>query len=161
MKTKKKEKMIEMCESNLPCFTAPFVSARDFAVWRTFTLNNFFDAYLDMIIVGIPAKTCDDFLQFDDDRAFVGTILFCNWVFLRLKKLSLESNYCKICPLICRILDCRLIIYIFVCSIIASFHVLGISISYFINHISYSFNIFYTHIIAQYMSFLSRLFLLG
>ena len=23
----------------LPCFTAPFVSARDFAVWRTFTLS--------------------------------------------------------------------------------------------------------------------------
>ena len=32
MKTKQKGKMIETCESNLPCFTAPFVSARDFAV---------------------------------------------------------------------------------------------------------------------------------
>ena len=81
--------------------------------------------------------------------------------FLRLKKFSLESNYRKICLLICRILGCHLIIYIFVCSIIALFRVLGISISYIINHISYSFNIFYTHIIAQYMSFLSRLFLLG
>ena len=34
-----KSKIIVSSESHLPYFTAPFVSARDFAVWRTFTFG--------------------------------------------------------------------------------------------------------------------------